>query len=215
MRGVAGAGLAGVVAGAAVALPLGAIGVLLVREGIDSGWRTASGGALGVALVDGTYAAVAVLAGTTVASALDGREGLIRVGGAIVLAVIAVRGLVAVRRGPPPLEPAGPGGAEVGGAGAARVLARFVLLTALNPLTAVYFVALAAGFGDAVSGPARLAAFLAGVFAASLTWQLVLVSVGALAGARLGERTRTVTTVVGHLVVLGYAGSLLRAAGSG
>src|SRR4051794_41928451 len=54
---------AGALAGLGVALPLGAIGVLLLQEGITGGWRPAFAAGTGVALVDGAYAALAVAAG--------------------------------------------------------------------------------------------------------------------------------------------------------
>jgi arginine exporter protein ArgO len=260
--GVSGAALAGVIAGAAVALPLGAIGVLLVQEAIATGWRTAAAGASGVAIVDLAYATVAVLAGNSVSSRLTGHERVVQLIGAGLLTAVAVRGLLGVRKAiretqtpgvhspstPPPAAPkaippgSGPvppspaveqappsGVGQPGQAGAVglvgragwpvlvpsplRVAGRFVALTAVNPLTAVYFVALAAGSGDAVRGPERTSAFLTGVFGASLTWQLLLVTVGWLAGGRMGSRARVVTGLVGHLVVLGYALRMAASAG--
>ena len=85
------------------------------------------------------------------------------------------------------------------------MLLRFVALTAVNPLTAVYFVVLTAGLGDTVAGASAGTRFALGVFLASWAWQLVLATVGALAGARLPGWARTATGVVGYLVVLGYA----------
>jgi arginine exporter protein ArgO len=197
-EGVDGALLAGVIAGLGVAMPLGAIGVLLVQEGIQRGWRPAAAGATGVALVDFGYAAVAVLAGTLVSGAMAGHERPVRLAGAAVLLLLAARGLLALRR------PA----ADLAEVPAGRVLGRFVALTAINPLTAVYFVVLTAGLGDRVSGAERGAAFVLGVFAASLTWQLVLAAAGALAGARLPSWARTATSVAGYVLVVGYAARL-------
>ena len=239
--GVSGAALAGVIAGAAVALPLGAIGVLLVQEAIVTGWRTAAAGASGVAIVDLAYATVAVLAGNSVSSRLTGHQRAVQLIGAGLLTAVAVRGLLGVRtairetraagvhppgNGPPatpwaaaPTGQRGRAGVEAGAGPAVlvhsplRVAGRFVALTALNPLTAVYFVALAAGSGDAVRGPERTSAFLTGVFGASLGWQLVLVTAGWLAGGRMGSRARVVTGLVGHLVVLGYALRMAASAG--
>ena len=239
MDGVSGAAVAGVIAGAAVALPLGAIGVLLVQEAVTVGRRTASAGALGVGLVDTVYAAVALLAGSSVSQALAGHERVVQLTGAVLLTAVAVLGLLGVRRAlrasratgttAPAVPAKGSTGAEgsTGAAGstgampgstgaiagdptpavpsARRVLVRFLTLTAVNPLTAIYFVALAAGSGDTVRGFERGTAFVAGVFVASLTWQLTLVTAGSLAGTRLGPRARTVTGLVGYLVVLGYA----------
>jgi arginine exporter protein ArgO len=209
MDGVTEAALAGAVAGAAVALPLGAIGVLLVQEAVTVGRRTAAAGAIGVGLVDTGYATVAVLAGTSVSRALAGHERVVQLVGALLLTAVAVKGLLGVRQAiretgvelePVRLSPI-------------RVLARFVTLTAVNPLTAVYFVALAAGSGEAVSGFERGAAFVAGVCVASLTWQLALVMIGSLAGSRLGARARAVTGLLGYLVVLGYAVRMAASAG--
>src|SRR3954451_22980481 len=144
---------AGALAGLGVALPLGAVGVLVVQGGITGGWRPAAAAGTGVALVDGAYAALAVAAGTGVAGALAGRERLVQVAGAVVLVAVAVRGLLALRR---PVEPSGAAGGSVPHR---RVLLRFVALTAINPTTAVYFVVLTAGLrtvggGQVVAGAA-------------------------------------------------------------
>jgi threonine/homoserine/homoserine lactone efflux protein len=186
---------AGALAGLGVALPLGAVGVLIVQEGISGGWRPASAAATGVALVDGAYAVVAVAAGAAVTAALTGLERTVQLVGAAVLLAVAVRGLLALRT-PPERGPAAPN---------ARVLRRFVALTAVNPMTAVYFVVLTAGLGDVVAGPASRAAFALGVLLASLAWQLTLAGAASLAGARLPSWLRVATSLAGHLLVVGYA----------
>ncbi|MGZ4626280.1 MAG: LysE family transporter [Kineosporiaceae bacterium] len=189
---------AGALAGLGVALPLGAIGVLIVQEGIAGGWRPAAAAGLGVGLVDGAYAAVAVAAGAAVTRALVGRERAIQLAGAIVLAAVAARGLARLRRPPDPGAPVPHG----------RVLRRFVALTAVNPMTAVYFVVLTAGLGKVISGAAAGTAFAAGVLIASCTWQLTLAGAAAVAGARLPRRLRVATSVAGYLLVAGYAARL-------
>jgi arginine exporter protein ArgO len=85
------------------------------------------------------------------------------------------------------------------------VLRRFVALTAVNPMTAVYFVVLTAGLGHIVAGRAASAAFAVGVLLASCAWQLTLAGASALAGARLPAGLRVATSVAGYLLVLGYA----------
>ena len=201
--------LQGLVAGLALALPLGAISVLLLHEAFAHGWRPAAAGALGVALVDLTYAIVAVTAGTVVSRALAGHERWVHLIGAAVLVGVAVRGLLALRgAGAPsmaaadaePARPPEPGGTLVR---PGAVLGRFVALTAINPLTAVYFVVLATGL--AISGPGAATTFILGVFIGSLSWQLALVGIGAAAGERLPDGVRTAVGVIGYLIVLGYA----------
>jgi arginine exporter protein ArgO len=189
---------AGALAGLGVALPLGAVGVLIVQEGITGGWRPASAAATGVALVDGAYAAVAVVAGAAVTAALAGLERGVQLVGAVVLLAVAVRGLLALRT--PPER-----GGQAGPVPKARVLRRFVALTAINPMTAVYFVVLTAGLGEVVTDPASRVAFAAGVLLASLAWQLTLAGAASLAGARLPSWLRVATSLAGYLLVVGYA----------
>ncbi|MDQ1295371.1 MAG: hypothetical protein QG608_3256 [Actinomycetota bacterium] len=208
--------LIGMLTGLAVAMPLGAIGVLLVQEGITRGWTVAVASATGVALVDLCYAAVAVTAGSAVADPLSAHDGEVRSVAAAVLLVVAVRGLFITIR-------AMPGGVSRGfriadpSAEARRPerrpdpvggMVRFAGLTAINPLTAVYFVALTAGLNETVTGSVAGVFFVLGVFVASWGWQLGLATVGAVLGDRLGGRTRTVTGLLGHSVVLWYAGRL-------
>jgi threonine/homoserine/homoserine lactone efflux protein len=190
---------AGALAGLGVALPLGAIGVLIVQEGITGGWRPAFAAGTGVALVDGAYAALAVAAGAAVTGVLTGRERIVQLVGAVVLVAVAARGLLALRR---PAEVGRP-------VPHSRVLRRFVGLTAINPTTAVYFIVLTTGLGTTkgghiVSGAAAGTAFALGVLLASCAWQLTLAGAAALAGARLPRGLRVATSVAGYVLVAGY-----------
>jgi arginine exporter protein ArgO len=214
--------LAGVVAGLAVAVPLGAIGVLILQEGLGRGWRHASAAATGVALVDLAYAGLATAAGTAVTRALETHTRTIQLVGAGVLLAVAARGLFGLRTEPGPApaaaatqaggpSPSGPGPAgepSPSGPGPTAVLRRFVALTAVNPLTAVYFVVLAAGLGSTVAGARAGTAFVLGVFVGSWVWQLTLAAAGSLAGASLPGWARTATGAVGYLMVIGYAVTL-------
>jgi arginine exporter protein ArgO len=197
------AAFAGVAAGLGVAIPLGAVGVLLFQEGMTRGRRSALAAASGVAAVDLVYSALAVLAGAAVATALTGREGVVRLTGAIILAGLAFHGLfrtVQQRRRPELSLP------RVASAGSAFL--RFVGLTALNPLTAVYFTVLAAGLGERLREPAAGAAFVVGVFAGSWLWQVLVALAGTAAGALLPMGLRTWTSVAGYSITLGLAVAL-------
>ncbi|MEU0394786.1 hypothetical protein ABZ208_18795 [Streptomyces sp. NPDC006208] len=87
---------AGAIAGLGVAMPMGAIGVLLVQEAMRDR-RGAMAGAAAVACVDMAYAALATALGPLVAAALSGVEAWVRLVSALILAVIAVHGLLASR----------------------------------------------------------------------------------------------------------------------
>ena len=88
---------AGIVAGLAVAVPLGAIGVLIVDLGIRGGFRPAFLAGLGTATADGLYAIVAAAAGAAVGALLSPAQH-IRLVAAGVLAAVAIVGLLALRR---------------------------------------------------------------------------------------------------------------------
>jgi threonine/homoserine/homoserine lactone efflux protein len=196
--------VAGIVAGLGVAMPLGAIGLLLLDEGVRNGWRLARAAAAAVAAVDLLYASIAVIVGAKVADAFEGHERTIRVvGGFALLALVAwgIANLIRGRRGEERLRaPAASGRATAG---------RFAFLTLANPLTLVYFAALAAGLADhLVGGGARLA-FVIGVGLSSLSWQLVLAAMGSTAGRVLGARGRILLSATGLSVVLVLALLLL------
>lgn len=231
----------GIVIGLGVAVPLGAIGVLLLETGMTRGWRAAAAGGLGVAFVDLTFAAVAVLAGRVVAGALADHDRAVRLVGALVVLAVAVRGVVGALRdareraaGAAPVDRAGqlpvPTGvprpvnamasavpAAVPAATAAtapaaarpaRTFAQFVLLTGVNPITVVYFAAVASGLGSRLDGSGATAAFVVGIGVASAGWQLSLAAVGAVLGARVPRRVRTGLSLAGYTIVAGFAVAL-------
>ncbi|AYG83091.1 hypothetical protein DWB77_05286 [Streptomyces hundungensis] len=100
--------LAGAAAGLGVAVPVGAVGVLLIQEGMRER-RGAMAAAAAVATVDLAYAALATALGPLVADALSGVEAWVRLASALVLATIAGHGLWASRRRPARELEASPG----------------------------------------------------------------------------------------------------------
>jgi threonine/homoserine/homoserine lactone efflux protein len=192
----------GVLAGYGIAIPVGAIAILIVTTGMSSGFPSGFSAGAGAATGDLVYAALAVVAGTAVARTLAPWAGPIRLVSAVVLLAIAVAGLAKARdrRLASQLE------VEVGGGHLARTYARFVALTMINPLTVVYFTTLVLGL-EATDGRSTGAAvvFVAGAFLASLSWQTMLATVGALAGHGLSPRFRLIATIVGNVFIIGLA----------
>jgi arginine exporter protein ArgO len=197
---------AGLAAGLGIALPLGAIGVLILREGVERGIRAAGVAALAVATVDFAYALVAVVVGERIADVLAGVERLVQLVGALALTVVVVLGTRDLVRGVR-AAPGDPGASPLPElpVGYASTFRRFVGLTAINPMTAVYFVALTAGLSQRLSGPGAGTAFAVGVFLGSLSWQMVLAIGGGTAGSRMSERVRIGVSLAGYAIVAGYA----------
>ena len=82
-------------------------------------------------------------------------------------------------------------------------------LTAINPLTVTYFVALILGLPTLTQDPGSRVVFAASAFAASLAWQSFIVGVGAVVHHTASTRIRTLTSVLGSLIILGLAGLIL------
>lgn len=195
----------GVAAGYGIAIPVGAIALLIVGTSMRCGFACGFSAGAGAATADLAYALVAALAGAAVAAQLAPWTGAIRAASAGVLALIAGWGLWNVpRRGGEPVRGTGATRSDLAG-----TYARFLALTIINPLTVVYFTALVLGSGVVAGGVAHTVAFAVGAFAASLSWQTLLAALGAFGRRGLSPRIRVVAMVAGNLVVLGLALNLV------
>lgn len=203
--------LAGAAAGYGIAIPVGAIAILIVETGLRRGFRLAAAAGTGAAAADGIYATVAALFGAALAGVLAPFDVPLRILAVVLLVAIGVRGLLGLRSsgprataGPQAGLPAEVEAAERGGS-AARTFAAFLGLTLLNPVTVTYFAALILGLTATGAGPAEKAAFVAGAFFASLSWQLLLAAVGAFLHRRLPAGLRVGVIVLGNAIVLLFA----------
>src|SRR6478752_8870502 len=148
--------VAGAAAGLAVAMPLGAIGLLILEAAIRRGLRP------GIA-ADLTYAVVAACAAAPIAVALAPHARELHLVAGAVLLVVAVKIALGVRRPPAVAATAGP-------AGLAGTAARFYGLTLINPLTATAFAAVVLAMPGGEATALGVAMFALGAFAASLAW---------------------------------------------
>lgn len=200
--------VSGLIAGYAVAMPVGAVAVMLITMTARTSYRVGAAAAIGVATADGLYATVAVLGGAAaaalvrpVAAPLRWLAGAVLVGLAVRTAVLALRrrAEAARVRGAARPDPRGPFRAYLG----------YLGLTLLNPWTVLYFAALVlAGtgrFGGAASG-----LYVGAVFVASASWQLLLAGGGVLLGRVVtGPRGRMVTALVSSAVIVALAITLV------
>ncbi len=195
--------ISGMLAGYGIAIPVGAIAVLIVGVGMKNGFAASASAGAGAATADLLYASVAVVAGGATAAVLERHSEPIRYLSAAVLIVIAIAGLVGSRRAPA-VDGSRAVGVERGHL--PGVYARFVGLTVINPLTVVYFTTVVIGSGLAADlQPGQGIAFALAAFAASLSWQLLLAGIGSVAGRRLSPRFRIYSAVAGNILILGFA----------
>ncbi|MFJ8583815.1 hypothetical protein ACIRD2_04030 [Streptomyces sp. NPDC093595] len=191
--------LAGAAAGLGVAMPLGAVGVLLVQEGMRDR-RGAVAAASAVAVVDLGYAVLATALGPLVAVALSGVEAWVRLVSAAVLLAIAVHGLWTSRRTGEPGEAARPEPAPAPApSGAARDAAGgAVSRAALRKAGATAGAARAAG--GHTTTPARTFARFAGLTLVNPTTALYFAALTTAQGAALSGGTAGAVFVAGVFV---------------
>lgn len=189
--------LQGLAAGFAIAIPVGPIGVLIVERGIKRGFRDAAFAGLGTAGADLFYASLAASIGAVVASLVRPALTPLRLIAVVALVGIALWNLRGALRRPSPDELP-----EVSGR---RTFLTFLGLTLLNPVTVIYFASLIVGLDLTAASLTEKVVFVGAAFLASASWQLLLAASASLAGHRLGPRTRAATSVLGSLVILGFA----------
>jgi threonine/homoserine/homoserine lactone efflux protein len=191
--------LAGLVAGIAIAMQVGAVSLLLIEASVARGPRVGVAAGMGVATADLAYAAIAALAGGAAGAALSSHESEIKITAAVVLAAIAVHGLVTLRRTPADTP-------QVAATGPRGHYAWFLAITMANPLTIASFAAVAAALS--FDGPAAAVAFAAGVGVASAGWHCFLTLAAGHAGRWMTPRIRRALAVGGRLLVLAIAAHL-------
>jgi arginine exporter protein ArgO len=190
---VSAAFLAGVIAGYGVAVPVGAIAVLIAGLSARTSLWVGAAGGLGAATADGVYALVAVLGGAALAGLIAPVDTPLRwLAAAVLLGLAAHTAIGAIRsRHRDPRRRERP-------TTALRAYLGILGLTLLNPATVVYFAALVLGRGGSGGG----IWFVAGAFLASASWQLLIAGGGSLVGRLLtGERGRLITALVSSAVI--------------
>ena len=191
----------GVLAGYGIAIPVGAIAVLIVDMGLRRGFGLGFMAGAGAATADFFYASLAALAGEALASALAPFALGLRIASALVLLGLGGYGLWRAR------QVGGHQGAKPttdNGHGHLRTFGQFLGLTLLNPLTVAYFGALILGRNTgSIVTPADRTAFVVGAALASLSWQTLLAGIGALAKRHFSPRFQRYASVAGNLVVIG------------
>jgi len=178
-------------------MPLGAIAVLILRESMVRGLGFGLAAGAGCATVDLLYCGLAVALGATIAHAVE----------PWLPALAAVSGLVIVGIGAWQLRSAlnahaATQTAQIVAGSRLRVYGRFVGLTALNPATIVYFLALSAVVTTITTSAAGPLVFVGATFIASLLWQSTLAVIGAVIGATVTERTTRVLGIVASCAII-------------
>lgn len=192
--------IAGALAGWAIAIPVGAIAMLILETGIRRGFAAAAAAGAGAAVADGIYVTLAVVGGAALATTVAPILQPLRIVAIGALLAIGLRGLIRLT------QTSRDGSATTDAPGSrGGTFLRFLGLTLLNPATVIYFAALTVALPDIGRDAQTRAAFAAGAFLASLAWQLVLAAFSALAHHRLPRRVQVGISVAGNVAICGFA----------
>jgi threonine/homoserine/homoserine lactone efflux protein len=156
-----------VVLGFTIAAAVGPISLLTIRRTLAHGRTYGLASGLGVAVADGTYAAVAAFGLTAITNLLVGGRMILGVVGGVVLLYLAIRTILS--------RPTVAASAEER-PGLVGAFASIYGLTMTNPMTIISFAGLFAALGLATTRAVDAATLTLGVFAGSTAWWVVLVS---------------------------------------
>ena len=198
----------GLLAGYGIAIPVGAVAILIVNTSIRCGFVVGFMAGAGAATADLLYAILASIAGAALTATLQPLAALLRIAGGLVLIGLAAAGLWQGLR-----HSGGPAGmVEV--CPSLKMYAQFVGITIINPLTVVYFAAFILGRGPVAAQYPLLAnvLFVIGAGLASLSWQTLLAALGGVAGSRLSARFRLYAIILGNVLVLALGARILLSA---
>ena len=186
--------LRGLLLGFSIAAPVGPIGVLVIRHSITSGRGAGLMTGLGAAAADGLYGLAGGLGLSAVSTLLVEHAPWLKLAGGVFLVWLGIRTIV------------GPSGSEERKAvrsGHTRTFLTGLVLTLSNPLTMLSFAAMFAGLGvgAGTGGSSSVGWLVAGVFAGSALWWLILSTTASLARTRMTpERLRWVNRASGVII---------------
>ncbi len=195
----------GLIAGYGIAIPVGAIAVLIVGVGLRKGFSAGFMAGAGAASADLLFAALAAVAGQLLGDVLAPIQLPLRLASAALLVSIGGYGLWKLQRTNSVAERTIANTKEN-----ARIFFQFLGLTLLNPMTVAYFALLILGGGGrGLITPLDRAMFVFGAGIASLSWQTLLAGFGSFAGKRITPRIHMATNLLGNVIVIGLGVNIL------
>ena len=196
----------GFASGLSLAIPVGPMALLLISTSIQRGWRHGAIGALGMALVDGCYAAAVYFVGSAISGILAQWHVQLGLAGAAIMLGLAAQLFVRNLRRLSRQDSLAVSTGSDGGLGS--TFGRFVGATLINPPTALYFLAIAPTVSvlaerqhSLTSGFAGLT-FAVAVLLGSLLWQETIALVGAGLRKITTPRIRATIGLVGACALL-------------
>ena len=187
--------LRGLVIGLSIAAPVGPIGVLCIRRTLAEGRVAGFVSGLGAATADMLFGCVAGFGLTFISNALLAQQFWFRLIGGLFLCYLGVKTLLSH-----PAEVA----ATAQGKGLLGAYTSTLFLTATNPLTIFAFAAIYAGLGTPAGDYRAALTLVAGVFAGSALWWMLLSGGVSLFRAKFDARSLLWVNRISGIVIVGF-----------
>ena len=199
--------ITGALAGLALAIPLGPMAILLISTTLKHRRGIGVFGALAMATVDFSYAALVFAFGNVIINLLTGWVFPLRVLGSAILVYVAIKIFMDARKSSKIENP------DLSNSSASRfkTYAKFFGLTVLNPATAFYFFGITPSVAAISQGTGfwSIGLFAIGVFLGSVVWQLSLVLAAHLTKSFTDEKIQHRIQYAGAALILLLAVGLL------
>lgn len=168
----------GFIGGFAIAAPVGPIGLLCIRRSVADGRLVGFICGLGAATADVCYGSIAAFGLSTIAQAIVAQERWVQLIGGLILIALGA----AIYRA----HPASPRDRLQLPRNLWKAYASTLVLTLMNPMTILSFLAIFAGLGLGAFQRAGTGCVLVlGVFVGSVTWWIIVSTAGGWLGDRL------------------------------
>ncbi len=179
--------------GLGIAMPVGPIGVLVIRRSLTEGRKYGIASGLGAATADGLYGLIATLGLGLIASLLTGIQFYTRLIGGVFLLYLAWQ----IYNSQPPEK-------ATQAKSASSLIGAYVstlLLTFSNPATILYFFGVVSSLKIVGHGWAVVLGFFLG----SALWWIALSGVASSLGSSMDNRVLRLVNVVSSLVIVAFA----------
>lgn len=171
----------GVLIGFSIAAPVGPVGILCIRRSVTYGKSIGFVSGLGAACADSCYGLIAGVSVGTLATFADQHRTILALIGGLMLSVAGFYTMTSIPllRSPTPVK-----------ANYGKAFFSTFLITLTNPMTVATFIAVFAGLGVAseITSFNKVAEIVFGILIGSTLWWLLLSTVAASFGVRLGLR---------------------------
>ena len=183
--------------GFSIAMPVGPIGLLCIKNTLSYGFKTGFAVGLGAALADAFYGFLAGGGLVLISQLLLDYTNYIKISGGIFLIYLGLKEIKDYKKIPHGL-------AKTKDSNFFKTIFSVFFLTLTNPATIIFFVAIFASIGGLVEGALGLVTMIFGVFMGSLFWWLILAAGVSKIKHKISEKIMKIIKICSGIILFGF-----------